>query len=92
MPKYLPLECPKCGAELPKSSPKGGRPTRWCSEGCQRSGEAEMARLQSMLRKFEAFLFDRRMEGCPPERLERRVGVIAELQGRYDHLAGVPPQ
>jgi hypothetical protein len=46
----------------------------------------------SQLRKFEGFLFDRRMEGCPPERLERRAGVIAELQKRYDHLAGVPPQ
>jgi hypothetical protein len=50
-----------------------------------------MARLQSMLRKFEGFLFDRRMEGSPAERLER-VAVIAELQERYDHLAGVPPQ
>ena len=43
MPKYLPTECPKCGADLPKRSPKGGRPSRWCSEGCQRSGEAEMS-------------------------------------------------
>jgi hypothetical protein len=78
-PKYMPAECPKCGSELPKRS-----------EGCQRSGEAEIARIQSMLRKFEGFLFDRRMEGCPPERLERRVGVIAELQRCYDYLAGVP--
>jgi hypothetical protein len=49
-----------------------------------------MARLQSTLRKFEGFLFDRRVEGYPPERLERRVGVIAELQERYYHLAQRP--
>jgi hypothetical protein len=29
---------------------KGGRPTRWCREGCQRSGEAELSRLQSIVR------------------------------------------
>jgi hypothetical protein len=32
--------------------PKGGRPTRWCSQGCKRSGEDEMSRLSSLLRLF----------------------------------------
>jgi hypothetical protein len=88
MTKYTPSECPKCGAELPKRSPKGGRPTRWCSEGCQRSGEAEMSRLQSLLRKLQAEFYN----GGPPMRMERLTGSIEELQARFDHLAGVPPQ
>ena len=85
--KYTPSECPKCGTEL-ASSPRGGRPTRWCSEGCKRSGEAEMSRLQSLLKGFE--------EGRGVELLNRdevsprRVKVIADMQARYDHLAGVP--
>jgi hypothetical protein len=84
--RYTPSQCPKCGAELAKS-PRGGRPTRWCCEGCKRSGEAEMARLQSLLRGFE--------EGRGVELLNRdevsprRVKVIAHMQARYDHLAGV---
>ncbi len=48
---YTPTECPKCGNALVRN-PKGGRPTRWCSEGCKRSGESEMARLDSLLRLF----------------------------------------
>ncbi len=85
--RYAPTECPKCGAELAKS-PRGGRPTRWCGDGCKRSGEAEMSRLQTLLRKFE--------EGRGVELLTgdsvspRRMKVIAEMQARYDHLAGVP--
>jgi hypothetical protein len=72
MPKYLPTGCPKCGADLPKRLPKGGRPSRWCSEGCQRSGEAEMSRLQSLLRKLESELYN----GGPPMRLEWVAGAI----------------
>jgi len=47
-----------------------------------------MARLQALLRKFE--------EGRGVELLRgdsvspRRQRVIAEMQARYDHLAGVP--
>jgi len=90
--KYLPAECPKCGTALPKRAPKGGRPTRWCSEGCQRSGEAEMARLQSNLRKFESEWWLNRMAGWSEERLARRSAVIGEMRARYDHQTGVPPQ
>jgi hypothetical protein len=68
MPKYVPAECPKCGTVLPKRAPKGGQPTRWCCEGCQRAGEAEMARLQSTLRTFEHELFAARMSGWAAER------------------------
>jgi hypothetical protein len=45
-----------------------------------------------MLRKFEQELWDRRMSALAPERLQGCLGVIAELQERYDHLAGVPPR
>jgi hypothetical protein len=85
--RYTPSACPKCGAELP-SSPKGGRPTRWCCDGCRKSGEAEMARLQSLLRKFEEgrYVHLLNYDDVPP----RRQKVIAEMQARYDHLAGVP--
>jgi hypothetical protein len=88
MSKYTPSACPKCGSELPKRSPRGGRPSRWCSEGCARSGEAETSRVQSQLRKLEGEMFN----GGPPLRLERLRGSIEELQGRFDFLAGVPPR
>jgi hypothetical protein len=84
---YTPSECPKCGTAIAKS-PSGGRPTRWCCEGCKRSGEAEMSRLQSLLRKFEQ---GRGVELLNREEVSpRRQRVIAEMQARYDHLAGVP--
>jgi hypothetical protein len=85
--KFTPATCRKCSSQLAKS-PGGGRPTRWCCEGCKRSGEAEMARLHALLRRFE--------EGRGVELLNRdevsprRVKVIADMQARYDHLAGVP--
>jgi hypothetical protein len=85
--RYTPTECPKCGTELRKN-PKGGRPTRWCSDGCLRAGEAEMARLQRLLVKFEEGQYVHLLsyDEVPP----RRQKVIAEMQARYDHLAGVP--
>lgn len=85
--RYTPSECPKCGTELERN-PKGGRPTRWCSEGCKRSGEAEMSRLQSLLKAFEE---DRAVELLNRDEVSpRRQKVIAEMQTRFDHLAGVP--
>jgi predicted amidophosphoribosyltransferase len=85
--RYTPTECPKCGAPLAKS-PGGGRPTRWCCEGCKRSGESEMSRLQSLLKGFEEgrYVHLLNYDEVPP----RRQKVIAEMQARYDHLAGVP--
>ena len=68
--------------------PRGGRPSRFCCEGCKTSAEAEMRRLNTHLRAFE--------EGRLVELLnrdevsERRQKVIAELRARFDHLAGVP--
>jgi hypothetical protein len=85
--KYNPSACPKCGNEL-ANSPKGGRPTRWCSDGCKRSGEAEMSRLQTLLRDFEK---GRGVELLNRDEVSpRRVKVISEMQKRFDHLAGVP--
>jgi hypothetical protein len=46
-----------------------------------------MSRLQSLLRKFEEGLFIEKLNGLA---LPRREKVIAEMQARYDHLAGVP--
>jgi hypothetical protein len=84
--KYQPDECPKCGNPLVKNA-QGGRPTRWCCEGCKRSGESEMSRLESLLRIFT--------EGRAVDRLNcrdtrDRDAVIVEMQARFDHLAGVP--
>lgn len=97
-----PLDCPKCGGPLSGPGPAGGRPARFCSEGCKASAEAEMRRLNVLLRKFE----ERRAaatlsigERIPDKRTrERMLGeaqarhdeVIGEMQARYDHLAGVP--
>jgi hypothetical protein len=85
--KYTPSNCPKCGTELVKNR-QGGRPTRWCCEGCKRSGEGEMTRLQSLLRVFEEGRAVDRLNG---HRFESRDDVIRELQDRFDHLAGVRP-
>jgi hypothetical protein len=83
--QFTPSTCPKCGAKRPASR---GRPTRWCSEGCKRSGEAEMARLQSLLRKGEE---GRLVEALNGRTNANRVQALTDLQARYDHLAGVPP-
>jgi hypothetical protein len=85
-PRYTPPSCPKCGAKRDASS---GRPTRWCSEGCKRSGEAEMSRLQSLLRKFSEGLYANALNPSMPA--SRHAEVIADMQARFDHLAGVPP-
>ena len=86
--KYTPTECPKCGSPLVKS-PKGGRPTRWCCEGCKRGGESEMARLESVLHLFTegkyVDMFNGRPDGLRDE-------ALADMQKRFDHLAGVPLQ
>jgi hypothetical protein len=68
--------------------PKGGRSTRWCSEGCKRSGEDEMSRLSSLLKTYEEGRAWDRLNGY---RHETRDGIIADLQARYDHLAGARP-
>jgi hypothetical protein len=84
--KYTPTACPKCGTELAKN-PSGGRPSRFCCDGCKVSAQAEMARLNFLLKRFE--------EGRGVELLNRdsvsarREKVIAEMQARFDHLAGV---
>jgi hypothetical protein len=85
--RYTPSRCPKCGTE-PEPKPKGGRPTRWCSDGCRTAGEAEMARLQRLLVKFEEGHYVHLLNY--DDASARRLKVLAELQARYDHLAGVP--
>ena len=85
--RYTPTECPKCGTELARS-PKGGRPTRWCSDGCRNAGEAEMTRLQRLLVKFEEGQTRHLLNYA--EANPRRQKVIDEMQARYDHLAGCP--
>jgi hypothetical protein len=94
--RYIPSECPKCGSDL-ASSPKGGRPSRFWCEGCKLSAEAEMRRLNVVLRRLED---DRANEplrgwGCADAaKVQAAVAkfdeAIAPLQKRFDHLAGVP--
>jgi hypothetical protein len=83
---YIPRACVKCEGEIVRS-PKGGRPSRFCSEGCKRSGESEMARLESLLRLFTEGKYVDQINGRVDE---LRADAIADMQGRYDHLAGVP--
>ncbi len=86
--KFHPSDCVKCGASLERPGPGGGRPSRFCCEGCKTSAEAEMRRLTVLLRKFEeGRAVDMLNDGCTSPRREK---VIAELQARFDHLAGVP--
>jgi hypothetical protein len=84
--QYTPTECRKCGSALVRS-PKGGRPTRWCREGCKRSGEDEMSRLSSLLRLFTEGRYVDQLNGRHDE---LRDDVLADMQGRFDHRAGVP--
>lgn len=85
--------CVKCGTELERGG--RGRPSRFCSEGCKTSVEAEMRRINTNLRDLEhsRSLRNIHMPGATKERLEqeraRYDASIAELQARYDHLAGV---
>jgi hypothetical protein len=71
------------------SKPKGGRPTRWCSEGCKRSGESEMARLESLLRLFSEGKYVDWINGRHDK---LRDEAIADMQTRFDHLTGVRPE
>jgi hypothetical protein len=85
--KFRVRDCVKCGTSLEGPGERGGRPSRFCSEGCKTSTEAEMRRLTVVLRKFEVERGHCLIHGGTPERTDR---VIAELQARFDHLAGVP--
>jgi len=84
--QFTPTECPKCGSALVRS-PKGGRPTRWCGEGCRRSGEDEMSRLSSLLRLFTEGKYVDMINGRHDQ---FRDDAITDMQRRYDLLAGVP--
>jgi hypothetical protein len=86
--KYRPTECVKCGGELQSPGPKGGRPSRFCSDGCKVSAEAEMRRLNVHLRAFEEGRYVELLNR--DEVSERRQKVLAEMRARFDHLAGVP--
>ena len=82
--------CVKCGSELQPEGRGRGRPSRFCSEGCKTSVEAEMRRLNANLKAMEL-----RRAGLiygPNAEASRREcsGRITEMQARYDRLAGVP--
>jgi hypothetical protein len=92
--RYTPTECVKCGSTLARS-PKGGRPTRFCCDGCRVSAEAEMRRLNVVLRRLEDQRANKPLQWWgAAEKLPAAVAAIDEaiapLQKRYDHLAGVP--
>lgn len=86
--KFRVTEWMKCGSALDGPGSAGGRPSRFCGEGCKISAEAEMRRLAYVLRQFE--------EGRGVELLNhdevspRRQKVIGDMKARFDHLAGVP--
>jgi hypothetical protein len=79
------IECPKCGTELARN-PKGGRPTRWCCEGCKPAVRLR-SRLQSLLRVFEE---DRYVDQLNGRHDDLRDEIIADMQRRFDYLAGMP--
>lgn len=81
-------KCPKCGSPLDPPGASGGRPRRWCSRGCQRSGEAEMRRINNLLKRLELDKARLQQHGLA-KGLEKLDPVIAEWQRKYDHLAGV---
>jgi hypothetical protein len=81
--------CPNCDRDIQPPDTQGGRPRRWCSAGCQRSGEAEMRRLHRVLVRLELDKVLQQRHGRPAM-IERIDEQIAERKRAYDHLAGVP--
>jgi hypothetical protein len=97
MKSYHPANCVKCDAELRPPGSRGGRPSRFCSEGCKVSAEAEMRRLNVVLRRLEDDRANVPLRGwgySDPAKLQARIAefddAIAPLQKRFDKLAGVP--
>ena len=96
MKNRRPTNCVKCGVELQAPGARGGRPSRFCSEGCKFSAEAEMRRLNVVLRRLEDKRANEPLGGWArdPEKVQAAVAkfdeAIAPLQKRFDHLAGVP--
>jgi hypothetical protein len=92
-----PTNCVKCDAELRPSGPRGGRPSRFCSEGCKVSAEAEMRRLNVVLRRLEDARANEPLRwgySGDADKVQGAVAryddAIAPLQKRFDRLAGVP--
>jgi hypothetical protein len=81
-------KCPHCDNPLDPPGTQGGRPRRWCSAGCQRSGEAEMRRLHRVLVRLELDKVWQQRHGRPAM-IERIDEQIAERKRAYDRLAGV---
>jgi hypothetical protein len=82
-------KCPRCGATLPPPGSSGGRPRRWCSTGCQRSGESQMRNIHAVIKRvmLDKAWQQRHMPGRDTSQFDV---VIAEWQQKYDTLAGVP--
>jgi hypothetical protein len=82
--------CPYCGREIPPPGVRGGRPRRWCSAGCQRAGEAQMRRINLVLKRLELDKAWQQRHSRHTATIELIDAQIAEQQARYDRLAGVP--
>jgi hypothetical protein len=85
--------CPSCDRDIQPPDAQGGRPRRWCSPGCQRSGEARMRRIHAVLKRLELDKAHHQRYGPESHRdaaIERIDEVIATWQEAYDRLAGVP--
>jgi hypothetical protein len=82
--------CPNCDRDIQPPDAQGGRPRRWCSPGCQRSGEAKMRRANQLLRRLEKDRAWHQLHGFNSPKLAEFDAQIAEQQTRFDHLAGVP--
>lgn len=82
--------CPKCGAALEPPGSSGGRPRRWCSDSCQRSGEAKMRRIGQVLRNLEKDRAWHKVHSSHAPTLARFDAEIATQQACYDRLAGCP--
>jgi hypothetical protein len=82
--------CPYCGRDIQPPDVQGGRPRRWCSAGCKRSGEAKMRRINLVLKRLELDKVWQERHGRHAATIERIDAQIAEQQACYDHLAGVP--
>ena len=82
--------CPNCLNDIQPPDAQGGRPRRWCSPGCQRSGEEQMRRLHRVLVRLELDKALQQRHSNHRETIERIDEQIADRKREYDRLAGVP--
>jgi hypothetical protein len=84
-------KCPNCLTALERPGESRGRPRRWCSDGCKRSGEGKMRRLHQALKALDRDKVRQLRHSNHAATIARIDELIEERQREYDRLAGAAP-